>query len=63
MLEAARVANAKDEARVEESKMRMNSPKKLKLDDQLGPHKVNVHPTNTGPEELELDGRSEHLKV
>ena len=35
MLEVARVADAKDEARVRESQLRMNSPKKMKLDDRL----------------------------
>ena len=35
MFEVTRVADAKDEARVIESEMRMNSPKRMKLDDRL----------------------------
>ena len=50
MLEVARVADAKDEARVKESQLRMNSPKKMKLDDRLEPHKIYTQPTKTETE-------------
>ena len=79
MLEGARVADAKDGARLRESQLRINSPKKMKLDDRLEiqptkteepksddrvePQEVDVHPTKIDLEDLELDGRSELLKV
>ena len=52
MLEVARVADAKDEARVRESQLRMNSPKKMKLDDRL-----EIQPTKTEAEETKSDDR------
>ena len=63
MLELPRVADANNETRVKELKMRMSSTKKLKLDDRLEAHKVDIQPTKAGPQELELAGRSELLKV
>ena len=57
MLEVARVADAKDEARVRESKLRMNSPKKMKLDDR-----VDTQPKKTETEEPKSDGRWNNIR-
>ena len=43
--------------------LRRQRQKNQNSDDRVEPLKVDVHPTKTGPEELELDGRSEPLKV
>ena len=58
MLEVARVADANDKARVRESQLRMNSPKKMKLDDRL-----DMQPTKTEAEEPKSDYRVEPLNV
>ena len=55
MLEVARVTDAKDEARVRESQLGMNSTKKMKLDDRL-----ELQPTRTDTEEPKSDYRVEH---
>ena len=62
MLEVARVADAMDEARVIESNMRMNSLK-MKLDDRLKTHKMDIQPTKTETEEPKSDDRVEPLEV
>ena len=58
MLGVTRVADAKNVARVRESQLRMNSPKKMKLDDRLV-----IQPTNIETEEPKSDNRVEPLNV
>ena len=50
MLEVARVADTGDETRVRESKIKINSPEEMNLDDRLEPHKMDTQPTKTETE-------------